>query len=796
MNSANQINSKKNNLEIVELDLHLIKITIKGDLSLVSLLEIEKYFSKEKENKQTIYVILDLNEFISIEFKAKQYVFENNFFPHKGFEILVYGLKIGYSANLHLLFHNDSNITVFEFDTEDQALIKAKELSSLEKMNTLAIGPSSFTGIIKDNIKIIDKSFIMIHDKSWNYQHPSNSYYYKIDLLDANIFISRPVGYIEEENSLSANVLFDKVVYKLLGTKAHYYRIQDYTEVLSSSLSARRDFTNYIINNINRIDLMVFYGLNSFMKAIVKFGKLIHPKFYKVKIADSFEEAVKLVLNHKYGQTYFKENAEIEGNKKENGDVFNELLALRKENEKLKIASDVEKRKILEAIGGVLWSDDYEMENVLDNPSSDYKDIYNALKVLKQDINEINQKREKSTKQLLNQTQILTKEVKDCKEFIYRSKNSKKEYFDMFNFEIRSPLQSILSNVELLSRKDKTKENKEVISQLMESSILINKRLKRHFVLGDYPYDIKEYSSTVFNVDKTIQLIVNANLENSISKGLNLIIEKDEMVPKYLIGDEDKLQLIIEQFVTNAIYFTNQGNIIIRTKLIEDYETSVKISFEVEDSGVGMTQEMPNQIRFGEDLNDFYTLNSQGVGFAILKQLAGIINGEIGVKSVVNEGSMFFIQVKFNKGVFSKEMNLKPRTLVKNLFSKKLSDKKLLFILEDFSLKSVYLSQFDEIGIQAKFANNRTHASALLKTGKLDFILVEAPIKQSDVFNLLHLIQENLKLQLEASTKVVFIMSSPDIKYRNQILSDGCDAIINKPYQIFELKTLLESLIA
>lgn len=797
MDSQSQVNSKKCNLDIVELDLYSVKITISGELSMTSLLEIESYFSKGKENKHTVYVILDLKDFVSLTFEVKQYVYGKNFFPEKGFKILVYGLKDEYNSNLQLLFHNDSNINVFDFENESQALTKAKELSNRSKMDALAIGPSSFTGIIKKNIKIKDKDLILIHDKSWNYKHPSDTYYYNIDLIDANVFVSRPAGYIEFENSLSANVLFDKVVYKLMGTEGNYYRIQDYTEVMSTSLAARRDFTNYIINNVNRIDLMVFFGLNSFMKAIVKFGKLIHPKFYKVKLADSLEEALTLVLNHKYGDDYFSDSIKHEEEQLANEDTWSELKALRKENEDLKSEHRLGKKKLLEAIGGVLWSDDFEMENALDSPRTGYSDLYNALKVLKQDINEINQKRSSSTKQLLHQTQVLTKEIKDYKDLANQSDLRKQDYFNVFNFEIRSPFQSILSNVELLTRIDKTVEHKEIISQLNESSLLINKRLKKHFEVDSRSNNTNELSSMVFNIDKTIQLIMKANLENTASKGLELIYEKDEQVPSYLIGDEDKIRLIIEQFVDNAIYFTNQGNIIIRTKLIEDYETSAKILIEVEDTGIGMTREKFERLSDNvgiKDNEEVYVWQNHGVGLTILKQLAVIINGEIEMKRAENNGSIFSIQIKLNKGVFSKEMNLKPRNMSRSLISTKLKDKNILFVTADSSLESVYLSQFKQIGVPVKFANNETHALSLLKFGKFDFIFIEAPIDESEGIRLLEQIYETLDFQLETATKIVFVMSFPDSDLRDQILKKGCSATINKPYQIIELKKLLESL--
>lgn len=798
MSSKSQVKTQESNLNIVQLDSFSVRITISGELTLPNLIEIENYFKDKKEIDQNNYVILDLTTFSSIAFNAKQYVHENRFFPEKGFEIFVFGLKKDLYANMHLLFHNDTNIHVYEFENEKQAKLKAKELYNRVKMEALAIGPSSFTGIVKKNIEIKDKEFVLIHDKSWNYKTSNDTYFYKIDLLDVDIFISRPSGYIEFENSLKANVLFDKVVYKVLGADRSYYRIQDYSGVISTSLSARRDFTNYIINNINRIELMVFYGLNSFMKAIVKFGKLIHPTFYKVRIADSFEEAIALVMKHKYGEDYFSKSIERENEQISNGDILSELKALKKENEALKASHYLEKKKLLEAIGGVLWSDDSELQNILNNSDYAYNDLFNALKVLKQDLNEINQKKAESTKQLLHQTQVLTKEIKAYKEFAYQSGLRKKEYVDAFNFEIRSPFQSILSNIELLSKIDKTPEYKEIISQLNESILLINKRLKNHFEVGSHSYLMSGSSSTVFNIDKTIQLVLKANLKSASSKGVDLIYEKDAKVPSYLIGDEDKLRLIVEQFITNAVYYTSQGEIVIRTKLLADFETSAEILVEVEDSGIGMTEEEFNRCFTNDnsqDRTETYIYQNQAVGLTILSQLAEVINGEIGMKSKEPQGSIFSIRIQLNKGVFSKEMNLKQKNKIKYLSSTKLKDKSALFVIADPTLESVYMSQFNQIGIQVKMANNESHTLSLLKSGRFDMVFIESSADENRGIRLLDLVLETLDFQIEISTKIIFIMSSPDSDFRDRIMSKGCSATIYKPYQIIELKKLLESIV-
>lgn len=306
MNTISQIFPSQKTVNLFELERYVYKVRFPNVLSILFLKELKELILNISIGRQIKYVIIDLSEFNTIDVIARNWLNENHILPSSGFSIIIFGLKPDSKPLIKILFKQVYMVDLIKVLNENQARKKARELMSQTRMSKLAIGPSSFTGITKNMININDKEFLVVHDKGWNYKNADSSYYYSIDLTDSNIFISKPSGYIAYEDSLEANVLFDKVVFKMIGHEEHYYRIHDYTDVLSINFAARRAFTNYIMNSIDRIDLMVFFGLNPFMKAMVKFGKLIHPKLYKVKIAETMDEAISLTLTHKYGHDFFQ----------------------------------------------------------------------------------------------------------------------------------------------------------------------------------------------------------------------------------------------------------------------------------------------------------------------------------------------------------------------------------------------------------------------------------------------------------------------------------------------------------
>lgn len=294
--------------QLTEIEPNILKISFKGNINGSEMRSIRKASELvlTASNEKRIYFILDLNDFDSIDLEARLCILDKIKLSSKLMSFIIFGLADNKREMHYYLNENAPHISVFITENESEAILKARELNSMSQTKPLTFGPTYFSGISKEEVIISGKTLNQVHDKKWSYTNPDETYYYRIDLIDSDILISKPSGYLNYKKVLVTNVLLDKVVNRVIGQKKHYYQMIDYSDVMSCTMNVKRN----IINNIERTDYMVFYGLSLYMKLVVYIRKQLYPNFNRVMIADSYEEALKMILVHKYGSDYFKPKAE------------------------------------------------------------------------------------------------------------------------------------------------------------------------------------------------------------------------------------------------------------------------------------------------------------------------------------------------------------------------------------------------------------------------------------------------------------------------------------------------------
>src|SRR5690606_39244932 len=155
----------------------------------------------------------------------------------------------------------------------------------------------------------------------------------------------------------------------------------------------------------------------------------------------------------------------------------------------------------------------------------------------------------------------------------------------------------------------------------------------------------------------------------SNAKGIQLNLEMNIDVPRFLKGDPYRLNQILLNLTSNAIKFTNTGQVDITVgKLYED-EYGVGLSISVFDTGIGIPHSKIDSIF--ESFTQAYTDTSRkyggtGLGLAITKRLVELQGGSIHVKSKVDKGSEFKIIMKFEHGEEIRKPNYEIKQNVKN----------------------------------------------------------------------------------------------------------------------------------
>lgn len=231
---------------------------------------------------------------------------------------------------------------------------------------------------------------------------------------------------------------------------------------------------------------------------------------------------------------------------------------------------------------------------------------------------------------------------------------SKSQFLANMSHEIRTPLNGVIGMSDLLNITSLTSEQKELTRTIQSSA---------HTLLSliEDVLDISKIEAGKFTIEETdfdLHSLINNTLRmmhiQAESKGLNLVSRISPTTPFNIIGDPHHLRQVLINLIGNAIKFTEKGSIELRVNTASENKTNTSIRFEVTDTGIGIPLERQQSIFDSFTQADSSTTRKYGgtgLGTTISKQIVAQMGGNIGVHSVVDEGSTFWFQIDFKKQV-------------------------------------------------------------------------------------------------------------------------------------------------
>ena len=247
------------------------------------------------------------------------------------------------------------------------------------------------------------------------------------------------------------------------------------------------------------------------------------------------------------------------------------------------------------------------------------------------------------TERKLSQTVLKEKEVAEA------ANRAKSEFLANMSHEIRTPLNGIIGFTELLMKTELAEMQKKYMTTVSQSA---------HSLL-DIINDVLDFSKIeagklnlhiekidIFeNLNQIIDLI---SYESSFKK-LDLDLDYDKKVPKFLFVDVLRLKQILINLLGNAVKFTEKGVVKLKVTLLEEYDKSeLKIRFSVIDSGIGIADENLKKIfkAFSQvDSSNTRKFGGTGLGLTISNQLLALMNSSLQLESEVNVGSNFYFDL-------------------------------------------------------------------------------------------------------------------------------------------------------
>lgn len=379
------------------------------------------------------------------------------------------------------------------------------------------------------------------------------------------------------------------------------------------------------------------------------------------------------------------------------------------------------------------------------------------------------------------------KELNDAKEKAEEASKLKSQFISTISHELRTPLYGVVGITNMLADEHNEltdsphlkslKFSARYLLSLVNDLLQINKIEENKVVLENSTLNLED---EIYMVSESLSFIATRN-NNKI------ITEIDESIPEYLIGDKLRLSQILMNLVSNALKFTQNGEVYINAKLQNIEGTLSNIQFEVKDTGVGIPQKDLNKIfeKFVQIDRKEDDYQGAGLGLSIVKRLVEIFGSEIFVESQEGKGTRFYFTIAF-------ETDTKKVDEIIHNISVDLSAEQIykVLVVEDNKINQMVTRKIMEKN-NFKFLIVDDGYAAIEALGKehFDVVLMDINMPLINGFETTRLIR---KKEIEVPIIALTAFAKDEITY--EAFSVGMNDILIKPFEPSKLIQCIEKL--